>query len=153
MVEHGAIVSVPHSGTHTLLHHLGWQSIWGQAIDSTPDVPVIMDHVWGWKGAKGGVLMADNWADLLTGRRAFMPVRDPAELAWAWPNVHNRALALLKSTLTEACKLLRLVPTIELVDIRELSAKNVKGTGERDNDTGAELLEAFPLYFGAYYGG
>lgn len=151
MAEHGAIVSVPHSGTHALLHHLGWQNIRSQAVGSTPETPVIMAHIWGWSGAKDGALMAENWQTLLEGRKAYMPVRDPAEIAWSWPNIHGRSVRMLKATLAEACKLLALVPGISLVDIRDFEPRNVKGTGERDNATGAELLAEFPEYFGGYY--
>ena len=147
-----AIVSVPHSGTHALIHHFGWEGRRNQARGSTPDTPFIVGHVWGWDGPKDELPHAEDWVEMVAGRTAWMPVRDPEQLARSWPIVHGRPLEKLFLTLTEACKLLTWAPHIRKVDIRTLKPIHVQSQGQRDTKTGAELLERFPEYFGEHYG-
>jgi len=112
--------------------------------------PAIVRHCWG-RGVKTTPpLDLDEWSDLLEGRRTFMPVRDPAQMAHSWVNAHGRALSMLTDALHHAVTLLRNLP-IERVDIRGLSDNYRRGNHGRDEIAGARLRDAYPEYYGGIY--
>lgn len=149
------VVSVPHSGTHSVIRWLNLTE--KTAVKTAPphhatkDSPVVYGHVWGIDKPQG-LVNASDWLPILASRETYMPVRDPAELAYSWIYIHGRGLEMLRASLTEACKIIDQAK-INLVDIREIEPENVKGERKRDEEAGKQLAAEFPAYFGEYYGG
>lgn len=111
-----------------------------------------MRHCWG-PGVKNvPPLDIGEWSDLLQGRRSFMPVRDPAEMAWSWVNTHGRVMQTLLDALEQATLIIENLP-IERVDIRALTVNYRRGDHQRDEATGEMLARNYPAYFGGIYDG
>ena len=154
------VVSVPHTGTHAVMWALGWRQgvSFSPPRGATGKELAIVGHIWPPHDEAPQYprrYTAREWAELVQSdkdRLWFSPVRDPAQAAWSLRHVHGFSWERIRGCYSEFCDWVRSgVP--RLVDIRGLTPQNVKGSGQRDEQLGAELLRDFPEAFGVYYGG
>ena len=154
------VVSVPHTGTHAVMWALGWR----QGINFVPPRGAearelaVVGHLWPPRDEAQGYprrFTADEWKAFATAdpaRHWYSPVRHPAASAWSLRFVHGFSWERVRACYRQMVEWARTgIP--ELVDIRQLKPQNVKGSGQRDEVLGAELLRDFPEAFGGYYGG
>ena len=91
-----------------------------------------------------------TWQEISTTRAAYMPVRDPGELAFSWVQNLGWTLGMLDDALAAAVVVIKAVNP-ELVDIRPLERVGKAKPPGTDETTGKRLLKDYPEYFGPIY--
>jgi len=144
-----AVISIPHSGTRAVMAALdmvGPQQMRGPRHAIAQPGRDVYGHCW----HPMHPLSVADWQAICVGRTAYMPVRDPAELAFSWVQNRNWTLEWLEDALIAAVAVIKAIDPVRM-DIRTLPVAGHSKKPGRDEETGKRLIELYPEYFSGIY--